>query len=130
MPPSAGTPSSRPWPRTGTTCCCGGSSRPDEPRSDMATAAAAPADSLAIPIDRAGRRARPLGRLWRDPLGRFRLGLVVLVVASAVGADLLIPLDPTAPYPRLPLQAPSAAHLFGTDHLRRDLLTPGPHRGR
>src|SRR5436190_2186409 len=39
----------------------------------MATAAAAPAESLAIPIG----RARPLGRLWRDPLGRFGPGLAV-----------------------------------------------------
>ena len=96
----------------------------------MATAAAAPADSLAIPIDRAGRRARPLGRLWRDPLGRFGLGLVVLVVTSAVGAGVLSPLDPTALDPRLRLQAPSAAHLFGTDHLGRDLFARVLHGGR
>ena len=96
----------------------------------MATAVAAPAESLAIPIGRAGRRARPLGRLWRDPLGRFGLGLVVLVVTGAVGADVLSPLDPTALDPRLRLQAPSAAHLFGTDHLGRDLFTRVLHGGR
>src|SRR5207244_11680407 len=95
----------------------------------MATAAAAPADSLAIPIDRAGRRARPLGRLWRDPLGRFGLGLVVLVVASAVGADLLSPLDPSAPDPRLRLPAPSAAPLFRTAPLGRYLFPPVPPGG-
>jgi peptide/nickel transport system permease protein len=96
----------------------------------VATAAVAGAEAPAVLAIRAGRRAPPLGRLWRDPLGRFGLALVVLVVASAVGADVLSPFDPTALDPRLRLQAPSAQHLFGTDHLGRDLLARVLHGGR
>jgi len=96
----------------------------------MATAAMARGEAPTGLIGRAGRRARPFGRLWRDPLGRVGVGLVALVVASAVGADVLSPFDPTVLDPRLRLQAPSARHLLGTDHLGRDLLARVLHGGR
>ncbi len=62
-------------------------------------------------------------RLLRDPLGLAGLVLVVLIVASALFADLLAPYSPIAINTRARLQPPSWAHWLGTDQLGRDTLS-------
>ncbi len=70
-------------------------------------------------------RFRPL----RVPRSRTAVKLVVfsvlaaLLVLSAVFADHLCPYDPYAQNLREALQAPSAAHLLGTDRYGRDMLS-------
>lgn len=76
-----------------------------------------------VPDAVAGRRGLA-GRLWRKPSGRaglIILGVMVLAgLASAVG---LTPDGPAVQNPAATLQAPSAAHLFGTDQFGRDVLS-------
>lgn len=87
-------------------------------------------EALVIPGRGRGRRA---GR-WRlltelvafaraKPLGA--LGAVVLLVIAivAVLAQQIEPFDPIATNQREALQAPSNAHLFGTDQFGRDILS-------
>ncbi|MGB5985857.1 MAG: ABC transporter permease [Desulfobacterales bacterium] len=66
-------------------------------------------------------------RFWnhirRDPLGITGLVLVVLIILSAVFATTIIPHSPTALDVRNRLADPSLAHLLGTDHLGRDVLS-------
>ena len=63
------------------------------------------------------------GRLLRDPLGLIGLILVVLMVGSAVLADVLAPYNPLGINVRARLQPPSWAHLLGTDQLGRDIMS-------
>lgn len=53
----------------------------------------------------------------------FAFGLFVLFVLVALFGPWLAPYDPLATNATNALQPPSAAHLFGTDHLGRDLLS-------
>jgi peptide/nickel transport system permease protein len=64
-----------------------------------------------------------LARLSHDRLGLAGLIMVLLVLLSAVFADWLAPYDPIALNVKDRLQAPSMAHLLGTDQLGRDLLS-------
>jgi len=71
-----------------------------------------------------------LGRaqaLWltmkRKPLGAISAALLVVLVLTAVFADVLAPYDPLAAQPEIRLAAPSRAHLFGTDDIGRDVLS-------
>jgi peptide/nickel transport system permease protein len=57
------------------------------------------------------------------PLGGFGAAIVVLMVATAALAGLIAPFDPLATDYAAMLQAPSAAHWFGTDSFGRDVLT-------
>jgi peptide/nickel transport system permease protein len=71
---------------------------------------------------------RGLGLAWRfaaAPDWSRRVGLLGLAVIAiaAVAAPLITPYDPTALDTGLGLQPPSAAHLFGTDQLGRDVFT-------
>jgi len=52
------------------------------------------------------------------------------MIFGAVFADLLVTADPSQISPRDRFQAPSAAHLLGTDHLGRDLFSRVLHGGR
>jgi peptide/nickel transport system permease protein len=76
-------------------------------------------------------RAARLGRAGRFALTRPGLVLsvlmVVLVVVSAFAPGLLAPSDPLLGVPADKLQAPGAAHWFGTDYLGRDLYTRVVH---
>jgi peptide/nickel transport system permease protein len=69
--------------------------------------------------------ARPsaLRRLLADPLGRFGLVLVLLILLTAVFADVIAPYNPSAIAIPARLQPPSLAHLFGTDQLGRDVFS-------
>ncbi len=68
-----------------------------------------------------GRRA--LARLVRRPPAMVALGVVVLFVLVAVFAPLVAPYDPLQTSWSAVRKVPSAAHLFGTDELGRDVLS-------
>lgn len=76
--------------------------------------------SGATPIARS--RPGPLASLWRTPAGALGASLLVSVTAVGVLGPHLLGSDPFASA-GTPLQAPSRAHLMGTDDLGRDLLT-------
>lgn len=71
-----------------------------------------------------------LRRLLREPLGALGLGLVVVIVASAIFADVLAAYQPTQLDIRNRLSEPTAQHWFGTDHLGRDTFARVVHGGR
>ncbi|MDE0198196.1 MAG: ABC transporter permease [Caldilineaceae bacterium] len=75
-------------------------------------------------ISPAGRlRQVELRRHWRQLNAESRWGVVILalILVLSVFVPLLSPNDPYG-FVDQPLQPPSAAFLFGTDHLGRDLL--------
>ena len=59
----------------------------------------------------------------KNKLGVFCLGVVVVLALVAVLAPVLAPYDPYLQDLGAILQPPSAAHLFGTDELGRDVLS-------
>ena len=69
-------------------------------------------------------------QLLRNPLGCFGLILVVLIVASAVGADLLAPYDYKALDVKNRFSGPTDIHWFGTDNLGRDTFSRTLYGGR
>lgn len=73
---------------------------------------------------------RSLRRILREPMGAFGLGLVLLVVLSAIFAGVLAVHDPTRIMPQNRFQGPSFSHPLGTDHLGRDLLARVLYGGR
>ena len=69
------------------------------------------------------RRRRPLlPRAWRRPMAIVGVVIVVGWLVIAIFAPLIAPYNPLA-QSFTPLQAPSAAHWFGTDVLGRDELS-------
>jgi peptide/nickel transport system permease protein len=64
-----------------------------------------------------------LGFVRRKPLGAFGLALIVLLILTALGADLIAPYDPLAIDSDAIMTAPSARHVMGTDRFGRDLLS-------
>lgn len=62
------------------------------------------------------------GRMLRDPLTIVGLLIVTVYVVSGVLAPLLAPYSPVQ-FVGATLQAPSGAHLFGTDGFGRDILS-------
>jgi peptide/nickel transport system permease protein len=71
-----------------------------------------------------------LGRVWRQPAGRFGLLLVVAVLLLGVIGPPLAPYDPNKLNILARFGAPSAAHWFGADHLGRDLFSRMADGGR
>ena len=67
--------------------------------------------------------ARAFSRLLRRPSAVLGFVVVAGVVAVAVAAPLLAPYDPVATSLSAIRKAPSAAHLFGTDELGRDVFS-------
>jgi oligopeptide transport system permease protein len=63
------------------------------------------------------------GRLLRNPLAMLGLVLVIAITAIAVFAPLLTPYDYYSQELSRANEGPSADHLFGLDHLGRDVLT-------
>src|SRR6266571_4430904 len=65
--------------------------------------------------------------LWltmkRKPLGAVSAALLFVIVLTALFAPVLAPYDPLTTEPEIRLQAPSRAHLFGTDDIGRDVLS-------
>ncbi len=68
-----------------------------------------------------------LRSLWnvmrRKPLGMASALLLLVLVLTAIFADVLAPYDPLEARPEIRLQAPSRAHPFGTDDIGRDVLS-------
>ena len=71
---------------------------------------------------RAGRR-RSVDDVGRKPLGAASAALIVVLVLTAIFADVLAPYDPLETQPEIRLPAPSRAHPFGTDDIGRDVLS-------
>lgn len=82
------------------------------------------------PAGRLAGAGRILKRILREPLGAFGLTVVVLVVLSAVFADVLTSYSPTKLSPIDRFAPASFEHLMGTDHLGRDLFSRVLHGGR
>ncbi|HXG50983.1 MAG TPA: ABC transporter permease [candidate division Zixibacteria bacterium] len=59
----------------------------------------------------------------RRPLGAVGAAIIGMMVLSALSAGLISPYDPLATDYGAMLQAPSAAHWFGTDSFGRDVLS-------
>jgi len=74
--------------------------------------------------DDAGERPwqRALRRLVKRRAALIGLGVVIFFIILAVAAPLVSPYDPLATNWALVRKPPSAAHLFGTDELGRDVL--------
>src|SRR2546426_3045017 len=87
----------------------------------IATAPGRTFDELAATELRRGRA------LWsvvkRKPLGMASAALILLLVFTAIFADVLAPYDPLAAQPEIRLAPPSWAHPFGTDDIGRDVLS-------
>src|SRR5688572_16513596 len=64
-----------------------------------------------------------LGRLLKVRGAAFGLGVLVVLVFMAVTAPVISPYSPFRQDLLATLQKPSAAHLFGTDDLGRDVLS-------
>ena len=64
-----------------------------------------------------------LRRITKAPLGILGLVLVLGMILSALGADFIIPFDPSAMHIRDRLASPSFTYLMGTDHLGRDVFS-------
>jgi peptide/nickel transport system permease protein len=71
---------------------------------------------------RARRRGGSLRPAWRQPLAVVGSVIAVAWIVVAIFAPLIAPYDPLAQNFALS-QAPSSAHLFGTDELGRDVLS-------
>lgn len=69
------------------------------------------------------RRRSLWRRLRRRPLVVIAMGVLGMFVVLAAAGRLIAPHDPTALIPGAVLRPPSAAHLFGTDELGRDVLS-------
>jgi peptide/nickel transport system permease protein len=62
-------------------------------------------------------------RLWRNHLAIVGLGILALLIFTAVFADILAPYSFSKQNLREKLQAPNAAHWLGTDEFGRDVLS-------
>jgi peptide/nickel transport system permease protein len=95
--------------------------------------------SIAQPLAISGRKVRT-PRAWpvqlvvqlatRKPLGFFGFVIVVVSLLLAVFADVIAPYGFDEPSYDATLQAPSAAHIMGTDFLGRDLFSRLVHGAR
>ena len=61
--------------------------------------------------------------LKRKPLGATSAALILLLVLTAILADVLAPYDPLETHPEIRLSTPSREHLFGTDDIGRDVFS-------
>lgn len=66
---------------------------------------------------------RILNYMKRDPVGFISLILIIAFVILAVFADVIAPYGINETKYTSPREAPSAAHLFGTDELSRDIFS-------
>ncbi len=73
--------------------------------------------------------SRDRRRLPRDLVTRVGIALSAVFVVVAAGADVIAPHDPFA-FVAEPFEAPSGAHLFGTDDLGRDIFSGVVHGAR
>jgi len=86
--------------------------------------ATAPARSFEEPVAEQISRIRSLWTVMkRKPLGMISAGLILILVLTAIFANVLAPYDPLAAQPEIRLAPPSWAHPFGTDDIGRDVLS-------
>jgi peptide/nickel transport system permease protein len=78
----------------------------------------------------APRRRQALRRLRRSTSALFGGVVVLVMLASALGADLLAPSDPTGMELSQRLRPPSATAWLGTDEFGRDVFSRVLHGGR
>src|SRR5205823_3657686 len=77
------------------------------------------------------RRGRALWTvIKRRPLGMASAALILLLVLTAIFADVLAPYDPLAAQPEIRLAQPSWEHPFGTDDIGRDVFSRIIHGSR
>ena len=70
------------------------------------------------------RRAQALwGLMKRKPLGAAAASIILLIVFTAIFADVLAPYDPLFTHPEIRLAPPSWQHPFGTDDIGRDVFS-------
>ncbi|MEZ5378793.1 MAG: ABC transporter permease [Acidimicrobiales bacterium] len=77
-------------------------------------------------LGRWGRFKRSFRQFRKDqPLGMISAGIVIFLLLCAIFAGLIAPYSPTATQRgrEFKLAAPSLDHLFGTDHLGRDIFS-------
>jgi peptide/nickel transport system permease protein len=84
-------------------------------------------DELIVP---AGWRAVTAALIRRQPLGAAGALMVLIMVAAALFADQIAMYDPEINDFAAMLEAPSAAHLFGTDEFGRDIYSRIVHGAR
>lgn len=107
--------------------------RPPDPLEEggpMAATGALETTDLRLPRSRGLSPAR-LGRvIAKRPLGAFGALLIILLVLVAVLADVLAPYDPEIGDFLAVSNAPSSAHVMGTDGFGRDILSRIIHGAR
>jgi peptide/nickel transport system permease protein len=74
-------------------------------------------------VGQPNRRRIPVPAVLQSGRGLFAIVLAVLIVGSAILADVLAPYDPFAQVLTDKLQPPSTEHLLGTDQFGRDVLS-------
>jgi peptide/nickel transport system permease protein len=62
-------------------------------------------------------------QLWRKRTALVGMGLIVVLVLTAILADVLAPYEPTATGSGVPMSLPNWQHPLGTDMLGRDMLS-------
>src|SRR5690242_18801794 len=62
-------------------------------------------------------------RTWRNPLGKFGLAILGLLVFAALAAPWITPYSPIVQHPGFELRGPGTPFILGTDELGRDLLS-------
>ena len=72
---------------------------------------------------RRGRVARLIKMARRKPLGAISLAIILLIIFTALAADVIAPADPNRMFPGQQLQGPNAVHWLGTDNFGRDILS-------
>jgi peptide/nickel transport system permease protein len=78
-------------------------------------------------LQRAAKQKSRAQALWnimkRKPLGAASASLILLIVFTAIFADVLAPYDPLFTHPEIRLAPPSWQHPFGTDDIGRDVFS-------
>src|SRR6267143_667380 len=70
------------------------------------------------------RQVRALwGLMKRKPLGVGSASIILLIVFTAIFANVLAPYDPLFTHPEIRLAPPSWQHPFGTDDIGRDVFS-------
>jgi len=62
-------------------------------------------------------------QLWRKRTALVGIGIIVVLVLTALLADVLAPFEPTATGSGVPMSLPNWQHPLGTDMLGRDMLS-------
>ncbi|MPZ99116.1 MAG: ABC transporter permease subunit [Dehalococcoidia bacterium] len=97
---------------------------------EQQTGAAAP--PLRLGTD--SRLSRFLSTTWRfarrKPLGAVGAAILVILVLTAILADVIAPYDPVVQSQSEALQSPNSRHLAGTDQFGRDMLSRLIHGAR